>query len=131
MNDVRWVISEMAAGLSGSSAVGFLLDSSHWGAARLGYSADFWRMVLGDLRKRVLKGDPWLDSVHQVSKNWQIKKSELVKFLLSHNLLQRMKSGKVTDNDINRLFAKLSGSQEEFDAYLAKNPIEKLKKRKK
>jgi len=85
------------------------------------YSVDFWRMALDDLRKEVSKGTSWLMAVGKVAHSWQVAPSVIVKFLIRHKLLEKFKRGKATETDILRAVAMLSGSQEEFDAYIKDN----------
>jgi len=92
------------------------------------YSPDLWRMALNDLRTLVLKGQPWLTALTKVARNWKMKNPEIVRFLIRNKLLKSMKSGELKDQDIQQVVAKLSGSQEEFDTYIAKNPLKKRKK---
>jgi hypothetical protein len=87
-------------------------------------SPEFWRMVLETLSSNVRKGNSWETSLNKTAKEWTgygkdapvLTTEQLLKFLKENKLEQKAKQG-MSDEDITRIFSRLSGSEVELDAY--------------
>lgn len=94
------------------------------------YSPDFWRMVLEDLRKLVNAEVSWLRAIAKVAESWDIEQREILRYLQKNKLGAKLKHGRLTNADILRVTAVAYNSEQAFDAYVAKRPLQKRKSKK-
>jgi len=139
--DLYEAVTNIKSGVPYDVVVDSLLNE----ARKRGGKSDLWREILLTLYRKVrearsagldtTKTNVWLKLLSSTSKEWHTTNQNIVHFLLAFKILDKIKRGELTNENITRIYSRLIdtenprtlGSEEALDTYLAARGVKEIK----